>query len=241
MIQTVSNQSIINERYAVYFVPDSEYKLSRFLKAWLGMAPKKEVNAFLQSKGVTPKFLLKCVEAPRRYGLHATIMAPFELVSGVGEAELRNRLQQVAGEFEAFEANLEMAERDSTLVLRNQDSTKMLLNIHHRVITSFDDLRAPLSDFDFSRRSHLVTCANQKSKLKQWGYPNVLEFFQFHITLTSDLLPKELNQVRDVLEELVGSELRKPISINNLCLCHQKTREDHFDCLARFSFREPTE
>ena len=73
------------KRYAIYYIPSNDllYKLG---SSWLGWdtilgqpASQLEINSDINIEKIT--------ETPRKYGLHATIKAPFGLADGVSTSE----------------------------------------------------------------------------------------------------------------------------------------------------------
>ena len=73
-------------RYAIYFMPDGAF--AEFGAHWLGWDPHTRI----ETKGFTleglprPRELL--IKSPQKYGLHATMKAPFRLAEGETEAGL---------------------------------------------------------------------------------------------------------------------------------------------------------
>ncbi len=91
-------------RYALYFTPPVGDRLTRLASSWLGR------NAF-SGKTLEPPVVtgLNAAEiafhtaAPRRYGFHGTLKAPFSLREGTSEAELLRALMLFCSGLEPFE------------------------------------------------------------------------------------------------------------------------------------------
>ncbi|MEO1460174.1 MAG: DUF1045 domain-containing protein, partial [Pseudomonadota bacterium] len=84
-------------RYAVYWAPRPESGLARAGAAWLGWDPA--TGASDPERAADPR-----VEAPRRYGLHATLKPPFRLAEGVTPAALDNAVAALAASLAPAEA-----------------------------------------------------------------------------------------------------------------------------------------
>ena len=73
-------------RYAIYFTPSPETPLAVFGARLLGYDPDQGLPvAQMELSGVDREDLAAATEAPRRYGFHATIVAPFYLGDGPEE------------------------------------------------------------------------------------------------------------------------------------------------------------
>ncbi len=76
-------------RYAIYFTPQSSMPLARFGASVLGydVSEGRDVP-HLALKGIFPTDIAAATAAPRKYGFHATLAAPFYLGDGHAEADL---------------------------------------------------------------------------------------------------------------------------------------------------------
>src|SRR5205807_8387627 len=79
---------VMTSRYAIYSTPSSDTRLARFGGGVLGYdcasgadLPQLAIN------GIAPDALKSLTAEPRRYGFHATLVAPFRLGAG-SEVEL---------------------------------------------------------------------------------------------------------------------------------------------------------
>ncbi len=80
-------------RAAIYFTPPADHALTRAAAAWLmrdafsGAASAPVTDPALSAEEITA-----LTAEPRRYGLHATLKAPFRLADGIGHTELDDAL-----------------------------------------------------------------------------------------------------------------------------------------------------
>ena len=79
----------MSARYAIYFAPDKHSGGWEFGANWLGR--DEHDNTVLPQpplEGISPLELTRITQAPRRYGFHATLKAPFRLADGHDETSL---------------------------------------------------------------------------------------------------------------------------------------------------------
>ena len=83
-------------RYAVYFAPRADSAWWRAGSRWLGRcAARLEPLPQAPLPGVPAPELHRLTKAPRRYGWHATLKAPFALAPGVDVEQLRAALRSL--------------------------------------------------------------------------------------------------------------------------------------------------
>ncbi|WP_223252672.1 DUF1045 domain-containing protein [Paracoccus mutanolyticus] len=81
-------------RYAIYHLPEGA--LGRMGTAWLGWDPRRGSPAARPVVRALPGDAEALTRAPRPYGFHATLKAPFRLAAGHGPDELLRRAALVA-------------------------------------------------------------------------------------------------------------------------------------------------
>ncbi|MFN3614080.1 MAG: phosphonate metabolism protein, partial [Rubrimonas sp.] len=69
-------------RYAIYYAPEPGSALARAGAAWLGADPAGAPPPPIEPAGL-PRPRAELVSRAARYGLHATLKAPFRLAPGV--------------------------------------------------------------------------------------------------------------------------------------------------------------
>lgn len=177
----------MSARYAIYHAPAAAAALTRRASAWLGR------DAFTGEPVARPAFpaladldLDALTADPRGYGFHATLKAPFELAPGRTEDDLLGFARVFAGDQQAFETVIAPAALGRFLAFRPGGETARVRALHEACLHAFEPFRAPLSDFDLARRRGWLT-PEQEARLLAFGYPYVMDDFQFHMTLTGSI------------------------------------------------------
>jgi hypothetical protein len=224
------------ERYAIYWVPAPSSPLAAFARGWFGA--EVETGEALAAPdadfGLDAGLLQRATASPRRYGIHATIKAPFRLRDEAGADELaaalaafcarRRRIRSAPLRLHRFPRYLALvlgAERAETGWLADD------------CVTHFDRFRAPLSGDDRARRSG-APAPDAAALLEQFGYPDIFHRFMFHITLAGPLDEAELNIVQAALAPAVAPFTATPFVFQDLCLCGDPGGGGLFRVLGRF-------
>lgn len=176
-------------RCAIYFAPTPDSPWWRAGSQWLGRcavtgAPFEQPAV----AGVSPASMRQLTTAPRRYGWHATLKAPFALAAGVTLEEARGALRALARQMQPFNLPpLQVANLGRFLALVPQAASAPLQAAAQACVTQLHHLAAPLDDAELQRRRGAGLTPAQETLLQRWGYPWVFEHFQFHLSLTGDL------------------------------------------------------
>ena len=207
-------------RYAIYYLPPPG-PLARFGAEWLGWDPEAGVRLS------HPLSVDALVAEPRRYGLHATLKAPFRLLGPeedleVAVADLARRLRPV------WPGNLKLERVGSFLALVPQGDQTALNDMASLIVSFLEPFRMPLTEADIARRNPERLTPNQRALLDRWGYPFVMEEFRFHMTLTGpcDMAP-------EALEPLVQPVLPAEFGIDSICLL-KEDRDGMFHLIRRY-------
>lgn len=192
-------------RYAIYYAP-RQGAFADLTAAWLGWDP---VRGATVAHPDLPLDVAAITQTPRKYGFHGTIKPPFVPV-GTG-------LQAAVADLAARLAPVDLG----PLALHRIGGFLALVpegdprDLAATVVKELDPFRAPLTEADRARRRPDRLTPRQRELLDQWGYPWVMEEFRFHLTLTGDDAPPE---VEAVLEPLLAPVLPDPFVIEDLCL-----------------------
>lgn len=200
----------MSRRFAIYYAPERGSLLEERAAGWLVRTDLREVTV-----------------SARRYGFHATLKAPMEL----------------RGERTAFEAALiDFAQRhapvpagrlapvllDGFLALACDQQPDELTAFARTVVEAFEPWRAPLTAAERARRLSAPLTPRQVALIDTYGYPFVLEQFQFHMTLT-DRLPREQQApLRAAAEEWFAEALAAPVAIDRIVLFAEDKPGDGF-------------
>lgn len=216
-------------RYAVYFAPNRGSLGWLAGSHWLGRcAALLQPLQQLAIEGVAADVLHRLTAAPRRYGWHATLKAPFALAPGTEWITLHQAVQDVARRLQPFVLPPMQVERiDDFLALVPVPSHAANAHIGDcaaACVTALQPLVAPLSDTELARRRAGGLTPRQDAMLQRWGYPYVLEEFRFHMSLTGSLAqldPQTQTLVFDAAQEFF-SDL-PALKFNSLALFAEPT------------------
>jgi len=193
MMMTLPNRAPgTAHRYAVYFAPHPGSTGWLAGSHWLGRcAALLQPMQQLAIEGVAAQDLYRLTAAPRRYGWHATLKAPFALAPGVDWITLHQAVRAVAQSLAPFALPpLHVARIDDFLALvpaPAHAANAAIERVAAACVTQLQPLAAPLSDADLARRRCAALTPRQDELLQRWGYPFVLEEFRFHLSLTGHL------------------------------------------------------
>ena len=176
-------------RYALYFAPSPESQLWRLGSQWLGRcALSGKPLRQPEIEGVAPECFTSLTAAPRRYGFHATLKAPFRLADGVLVQDIVEELDDIASQQRSFALpTLKVARLDDFLALTPARPCRHIERIAQLCVTHFDHFRAPLTHAERARRGLASLSARERMLLEQWGYPYVLDCFRLHFSLSASI------------------------------------------------------
>lgn len=221
-------------RYAVYFVPPKESAFYRLGASLLGRSVFQNDHVQIRKlRGLPENYWESLSAAPRFYGFHATIKAPFELAGS--QEELWAALTVLAAKTHPFKLpKLKVAFLDGKfLALTLRNSSSELAGLEKNYLTSLNHLAAPLSQNDLNRRGDLPP--HLADNLKKWGYHLVLDNFKFHMTLTGSVHSKPTAAILvRLMNEYFRPILAQAQTFDALTLLYQENREKPFTVLDVF-------
>ena len=225
-------------RYALYFAPPRDSRLWRAGVRWLGRDPEtREIIAPPTVQGMSGERQRQVTESPRRYGWHATLVAPFTLAEGFSVADLIAVVERWCARSAAFPSpQLTVGAIDGFLALVPDQSVNRLGDLAARCVEFFDALRAPLSDADRTRRDPTVLSNRQRELLERWGYPYVMDEFRFHLTLTQRLSTAEMGVLHPWLERYFADALGEPLTVDGIAVFEEPTTGSAFRLVSRVRF-----
>lgn len=207
-------------RYAVYFSPPRDHDLTVAAAQWLGRdafsgLPIPATGLGALGAGAQAYY----TAAPRRYGFHGTLKAPFRLAGHARESELL----QALGDFCATMTpvalpGLTIGLLGGFFALVPARESGRLNDLANRVVAGFDRFRAPLSDAELERRRPERLSRAELRNLYNWGYPYVFDAFRFHMTLTGHVEAHERDRVEIALRRHFGTLAEQGLSVDRLTL-----------------------
>ncbi len=223
------------KRFAIYWTPEDTSDFAAFGRAWFSNAGPlaDRSNAF----GLPPELAARATKSPARYGLHATLKAPFRLGNAVTQRVLDASLTAFCtGRRRASAGPLRLSSFDGFLGLVPQSPTTEIDWLAAECVTYFDHFRAPLSEDDRERRHLDRLTVLERDFFEGFGYPHILSLFQFHITLAGPLRNPEIDIVEQALNPVIKSFCNEPFSVDHLSLMGEPTSGGPFELLHRFTF-----
>lgn len=208
-------------RYAVFYSPQRLHSLSTFARGWFGFDPEKGLRVELrETLGLSWSLIESVTSEPARYSLHATLKAPFSLVTSRHLKSLRRATETLANSLSPITTGpLELTNLDGFLALCPTDHLQALSNLATRCVKELDMFRTPMSNEERERRIATTKLSpHQIGLLSEWGYPFVLDQFRFHITLTRRLTEMEQATLVPALKTRLERELRHPLTVDSICL-----------------------
>jgi hypothetical protein len=224
------------ERFALYYAPATTNPL--WLKAvqWLDRDPARGTPVPADIEGIAAEYRHRISRSARRYGFHATIKAPMLLAAGVGRRELEEELTAFALKHPAVEiGHLVPRFIDWFLALVPAEQGKALTDFAGEVVAHFDRFRAPMTPGDREKRIRGGTyTGHQIELLDRYGYPHVMDEFQFHMTLTDRLPEGEREAVLAAAATWFAPVIAAPFMLDRLALFRETEPGAPFDRVADF-------
>jgi putative phosphonate metabolism protein len=180
-------------RHAIYFTPPPDSPLARFGAGVLGYDCFERVDVpHRPIDGLDPVLLARATVEPRRYGFHATLVAPFRLAPGIDGEQLIKAFSAFAASRTPVAAGpLRVAAIGRFVALIPVEPYPAIEDFAGACVEAFHDFRAPLDAADRTRRLASGLSARQAELLERWGYPYVYDEFRFHMTLTGPIADDE--------------------------------------------------
>jgi len=208
-------------RYALYFAPEPESVWGQFGLEW-----------FRRGEAA--------IAAPRRYGFHATLKAPFRLARGVRLDLLRLALERLCDARAAFRVpRLELAKLDDFLALVPGVAEKRLDALAAACVRGLDRFRAPLNAAELARRRKSALTPREEAHLARWGYPHVLDRFRFHLSLTGSLRGMDAEAIaalKDTAARALEPLAQEPLVVDSVCIFEEPAPGAEFRLAHRVRF-----
>jgi hypothetical protein len=227
-------------RYAIYFVPQAGTEFYRFGAAALGYdCYTGDGVPFLKTE-VAAGTWARLTDAPRTYGFHATLKAPFRLHPEFAESDLLDALRRFASGRNRRSAPIltpVVEELADFIAVVPQSATAPINQLAADCVSAFDRFRAPMSPDEHARRLRAGLSARQAEHLTKWGYPYLFEDFRFHLTLTAGLGRGQRVQLLKLLQEsFAQSHGSNPVAIDRISLLRQDAATARFRVVASAMF-----
>jgi hypothetical protein len=226
-------------RYAICFAPEQGSALEALACEWLA---RDKSGAFVDKRvdvrGMTSDRLTTLIKGPRNYGMHGTLKPSFELRPHATEGALLEVARLLAKSCSPIELPvLELGEIGYIVSLVPESSSAALEDLASQCVRAFDGFRQPLTaeqEQSFKRNRLTV---HQRQMLEHWGYPYVMEEFDFHLSLTDPVIDDgERAAIMMAVEAIAAPVLHKPLIMRELAVFAQKGANNPMSIIARFPF-----
>lgn len=209
-------------RYAIYFCPPEPW--ASIGRRWLGRC-EHTGQPHARAPGTDPR-VQAWTHAPRHYGLHATLKAPWRLRTDASPQQLDAAVRALAARQNAFEIRITLErlrgflawcidpDRDAQASGRQAMGT-----LANDAVSALDDLRAPPTENELARRRPDSLSASEQAMLTRWGYPYAYDTFKFHMTLTGHLSGQDLGLAETLFQNASqqhGSPLPEHMPVQSL-------------------------
>jgi putative phosphonate metabolism protein len=222
-------------RYAIYFTPPPDSPLAAFGAGVIGYdCFERSAVPHRSIEGIDPAVLALATVEPRRYGFHATLMAPFHLADSTDEGALANAFSAFASSRVPIAVGLlRIAAMNRFVVLSPVEPHPAIEGLADACLAAFDPYRAPLNDADRARRVAAGLSPRQAELLERWGYPYVLDEFRFHMTLAGPIPDDARAAFKAGLSRAFNGLSRDHLELGAISLMRQDDQAGRFYVLER--------
>ena len=190
-------------------------------------------------EGHSPESWRALTAEPRRYGFHATLVAPFRLRADLDFADLVDGVDAFARKSHPFEAGplqvgkIATADGRAFVALKPVGPARELHAFEEKAVRGLEALRAPLTVDERLKREAVRLTPLQRYYLDVWGYPYVLNEFRPHFTLTNALVDAKAIEkaLRWEFQMRVASPL---LRVETLTLFGERQGDGVFQILRKF-------
>jgi hypothetical protein len=237
--KNISGVLMAKPRYAICFAPEQDSALEDLGCAWLGRDKAgKFVDRRAEIPGIAPDRLTTLLKGPRGYGMHGTLKPSFELRPHATEGALLTVAELIAKSCSPLELPvLEIGEVGYIVSLVPDSSSAALENLAAVCVRAFDGFRRPLTEDEEQSYKRNRLTVHQRQMLEHWGYPYVMEEFDFHISLTDPVIDEhERAAIMLAAERAAANVLHKPLTMRELAVFSQMSSSAPMSIIARFPF-----
>jgi len=224
-------------RYAIYFAPERDTRLWSFGTRLLGRDPETgEIVPQLVPDGIRPEDWQNFTAAPRRYGFHATLKAPFALVADRTESQLLSAVEAVAARLPPVSGLPLWPEHSGSYCLLGLPTPDpRVIALADTCVEQFDRFREPLTEAERTRRLKAGLDAREQAHLDRWGYPYVFDTFTFHMSLAGPLPPARIGDILAAVVAVHDAEVNgEELAIRSLSVFVEPGPGEPFRLARRF-------
>jgi putative phosphonate metabolism protein len=228
----------MSPRYAIYYTPPPSSALACFGASVIGYDCFDAVEVSrMRLNGIDPNVHKLVTVDPRRYGFHATIIAPFHLQGG-SEEELIAAASDYATQVRPMRlGSLVVSTIGDFIALVPAEANEDLSKFAMKCLKAFDRYRVPLTASDRERRLKSKLSDHQIELMDRWGYPYVLDEYRFHMTLTGALPENLRDMLCGALTHAFADRVADTFELDAISVMRQDDRDARFKVLRRCRLR----
>jgi len=221
-------------RVALYYAPEPGDPLWARGIAWLGRDPASGADV---PQPDVPGLAAITFDAAG-YGFHATLRPPMRLRPGVGWAEFRASVAELAGAVEPFPLPpLEVVDLAGFLALHEAAPSPALQAFCDICVAWVDGFREPPGASELAHRRRGRLTAAEDANLVRWGYQYVFGTWFFHMTLTCRLGQAEQAVYRAAAKTWFAPVLAGPRKVETIAIFAQAEPGEPFRLVERVALR----
>ena len=223
-------------RHAVFACPPRDDTLTTLAARWLGRdAWTDEAVAQPDVEGIG-----ELTAFPRRYGFHATIVAPFRPAGGVGPDEVDAALATFCADEAKIPLPLAVERLGAFFALVPAPPSAALEAMEARAVRHFHALRAVPTPDEVARRRPERLTERQRALLARWHYPYVMDEFRYHMTLTGSVPDADAPRVRAAIEMHFPPDALAAHRLDGLARYDETAPDSPFTVARRAPFTGPS-
>ena len=223
-------------RFAIYFVPPESNDLTRFTASWFGWDVYKGIKVDYPVLHNLNYDIKEITNTPSKYGFHGTLKAPFSLVPDKTIDDLKLSLSMLSRSIKKFEIpSICLRIIDEFIAIVPTSQNESIHSLAKKCLEDLDSFREAESDEILNKRRSGRLSTSEEHNLLKWGYPYVLDDFQFHLTMTGKLPLKVCKHVFSVLSLELHEVLNAPLFIGKICLVGENKMDGKFGVIEEFS------
>jgi len=224
------------QRYALYLAPAKPWWQTG--SRWLGR--DAATGAPMPRSANDDPRLEAWTEAPRLYGLHATLKPPLRLRDGASPADIDAAARALARRHAPFTATLRLRRLRGFLawVLDEADAAAggPMRRLADDAMSALDGLRAAPTPQERARRLAGPLSPTQRAMLDRWGYPYAMDTYTFHISLTGSLDQADLARAEALLATHCARLPARPMPVQAVSLYVQPGPGEPFLAARHYGF-----
>ncbi len=244
-----SGRAVRSVRYAIYYAPRPDSAWWHFACTWMGRDPVTDTLVAQPAVAtLDAAYLAHITAAPRRYGFHATLKAPFRLAPEYSVRDVYLQAANLASSWmttplppltlRAMGSSMDTS--DNTFIALGFAPEQKGIGPAHALaaqcVSCFDNLRARPDAAELAWRRAAGLTPRQMSLLAEWGYPFVYDEFRFHLTLTGHLPPQERERILQTLSPMIDALNAQPLHLDAIAVFVQPEPDAPFVVTRRYGF-----